>query len=417
MRAGVARASARAAVLRALADPAVSTLVGDGPVSLIAAGKAAAAMAEAALSTPLAVRDALAVGTHAEHAPGGRIEWHEAGHPFPDERSMAAAARALALASRVPTDGCLLVLLSGGASALLAHPAGGLTLSDKRAAVRALMLGGADIHALNTVRKHISAIKGGRLATACPGRTVTLAVSDVVGDDLAVIGSGPSVPDPSTWSDVAAVLEPFGDQPALAPVVALCRRGLAGEIPDTPKPGDPRMAGVSARVIGGRLDAMAGASVEAAARGYRVLTIDEPVVGDARTVAPQWLERALTLAGAMPGPAAITSGGETTVTVTGAGRGGRNQEFALALADHLAHLGRPAVAASIGTDGIDGPTPAAGAVVDGTTLGRASELGLDPPRAFLDRNDSFAFFSALGDLIETGRTDTNVGDLQVLLLG
>lgn len=417
MRAGVAQASARAAVERAVADRSVRAALGDGPVSVVAAGKAAAAMADAALGTGLFVDAVLAVGTHAGHQPRGRVEWHEAGHPFPDDRSVAAAARALALAARVPVEGCLLILLSGGASALLAHPADGLTLEQKRAAVRALMLGGADIHALNTVRKHISSVKGGRLAAACAGRTVTLAVSDVVGDDLAVIGSGPGVPDPSSWQDVADVLEPFAGEPALAPVAALCRRGLAGEVPGTPKPGDPRLAKAVARIIGSRRDAMAGAAAEAEARGYRVMHIEEPVTGEARTSAPAWLDRALALAAGGSGPVAVIAGGETTVRVTGAGKGGRNQEFVLALAERLAALDRPVVAASIGTDGIDGPTPVAGATADGTTLRRAADAGLAAPAAYLDRNDSYAFFSALGDLIETGRTDTNVGDLQVLLLG
>lgn len=412
----MARASARAAVRRALADPSVRRLVGDGPVSVVAAGKAASAMAAAAGESGLVVREVLAVGTHAGDGLAPGVEWHTAGHPFPDERSMAAAGRALAVARGVPPDGCLLVLLSGGASALLSRPCDGLTLAEKQAAIRRLMLGGADIHALNTVRKHLSAIKGGRLAAACPGRTVTLAVSDVVGDDLAVIGSGPGVPDPSTWADVARILEPWLGDAALAPIVALCRRGTAGEVDDTPKAGDPAMARAAALVIGSRADAVAGAAAEAASRGYHVVPIAEAVTGEARDAAPAWLRDAAARAAGVPGPVAVISGGETTVRVTGTGRGGRNQEFALALAGGLAALGRPAAATSVGTDGIDGPTPVAGAIADDTTTARAAAAGLAPPETYLDRNDSYAFFQALDDLIETGPTDTNVGDLQILLI-
>ena len=338
------------------------------------------------------------------------------GHPLPTAASEDAGRRALALADSIRPDETLLVLVSGGASALLAVPADGVTLDDKRATTNQLLRAGADIYALNTVRKHLSAIKGGWLAARTRGLCRTLVISDVVGDDLSVIASGPTVADASTFNDALDVVKRFGGAAAFpAAVVARLRRGAAGAVDDTPSPGDPRLARTTTTVIGSRRDAMAGAADEAARRGYRVIRIDDAVTGEARSVAAPRLQRALAQGGSGSRPVCIISSGETTVHVTGSGKGGRNQEFALAAAPLLATVDAPVALASAGTDGVDGPTDAAGAIVDRTTLTRASAAGL-PPDRFLSDNNAYAFFHALGDLIHTGPTGTNVGDLQVILL-
>jgi glycerate 2-kinase len=338
------------------------------------------------------------------------------GHPLPTAASEDAGRRALALADSIRPDETLLVLVSGGASALLAVPAEGVTLDDKRVTTNQLLRGGADIYALNTVRKHLSAIKGGWLAARTSGSCRTLVISDVVGDDLSVIASGPTVGDASTFDDALDVLSRFGGAAAYpAAVVERLRRGAAGAIDDTPSPGDPRLARTTTTVVGSRRDAMTGAAEEAARRGYRVVRIDDAVTGEARSAAPPHLQRALARAGSGPRPVCIVSSGETTVHVTGSGKGGRNQEFALAATPLVATVDAPVALASAGTDGVDGPTDAAGAIVDRTTLARASAAGL-PPERFLSDNNAYAFFHALGDLIHTGPTGTNVGDLQVILL-
>lgn len=384
---------------------------------MIAAGKAASEMAGAWLDArTFRTEAALVVSTHRSAPLPEHVEFHTAGHPVPDERSVRAADRALQIARGVPEDDALVVLLSGGASALLARPIGGISLDDKQQVVRAMLRGGADIHALNTVRKHMSSIKGGRLAEACRGRTVTLAISDVVGDDPAIIGSGPAVPDPSTWRDAWDALNayvPRAQQPET--VRRLLEAGVEGRVRETPKPTNPVGARVEARVIAGRADAMQGARAAAERLGYNAIVIDEPVTGEARVAASAWFESLLSRR-PVGAPTCVISSGETTVRVQGSGRGGRNQEFALALVERLAAPGVSAWLASAGTDGIDGPTEAAGAIVDATTKARAEQLGLDRG-AYLDDNNSHAFFAALGDLVVTGPTGTNVGDLQILLSG
>jgi hydroxypyruvate reductase len=313
-------------------------------------------------------------------------------------------------------DDVLLVLLSGGASALMAAPVEWLSLSDKRETTDRLLREGADIQALNTVRKHLSSVKGGRLAAMASGRVVTLAVSDVVGDDPSVIGSGPTVADPSTFGEALGVLERFGGAAAYprSSVIHL-ELGARGERPETPKPGDPGLAGAVTHVIGGRHDAMRGAAAEAATRGYRTMVLRAPVVGEARQAAGPHVAEIGDLVMRAGRPLCVVSSGETTVRVTGSGLGGRNQELALAMTEWLTALA-PAACASVGTDGIDGPTDAAGAVADSETLERARRAGLASPAAYLDDNNSHAFFESLGDLIRTGPTGTNVGDLQVFLL-
>lgn len=353
-------------------------------------------------------------------APVGRLEPFLVGHPQPNEESVRAGRRALELARGLGPGELLVVLLSGGASAGLAAPLDGLTLEDKGAAADALMAGGVAIDGLNCVRKHLSSIKGGRLGVAAGGRSLTLAISDVVApvaDDPAVIGSGPTTPDPTTYADAMALCRSPAVQPRMpASVVALLARGQRGELPETPSPGDARLAAATFRIVGSREDAVAGARREAERRGFAVATLSEPVIGEARAVGPPHVRAVARLAGGMPRPACVVSAGETTVRVVGTGRGGRNQELALAAAPELVSRFDAAVFASIGTDGIDGPTDAAGALADTTTVRRAAALGLGPPAHYLDTNDALEFFDPLGDLVRTGPTGTNVGDLQVVLI-
>jgi hydroxypyruvate reductase len=278
------------------------------------------------------------------------------------------------------------------------------------------------------VRKHLSAIKGGQLAAACPGSVVTLVVSDVVGDEPSAIGSGPTVPDATTFADALQALERYGGT-AVYPstIVQRLLDGSNGVVPETPKPGDPRLARSMAHVIGASRTAVAGARAAAEALGYHVHVIEEPVTGEARAAGQGLVETASRLRPPLDAaravavredaPLCILASGETTVQVVGAGWGGRNQECALGMVRRLNTFGRRAVGASVGTDGIDGPTDAAGAIVDTTTLSRAMTAGLDAPERYLDNNDSYRFFDRLGDLIRTGPTDTNVGDLQVILVG
>lgn len=348
------------------------------------------------------------------------FEAYAAGHPLPDGGSLAAGLRALAWAASLGPEDRLLVLLSGGASAMLAVPVAGLPLAAKAAATATLLAAGVEIGPLNTVRKHLSALKGGWLAASTRADVLTLAISDVVAppqEALSVIGSGPTVPDPTTFADALRVVTAAGVDRALPVEVRdVLERGLAGQLPETPKPGDSRLARSRARIIGGRTEALAGAAEAARARGYAVAVIGEPVVGEARDAGVRLVHAAREVAQRLGRPACILAAGETTVRVRGAGRGGRNQELALAAAQALAAIGEPAVFAAVGTDGIDGPTDAAGALVDTTTLARARAAGLDPPAKVLADNDTYRFFDRLGALVRTGPTGTNVGDLEVLLL-
>lgn len=365
------------------------------------------------------VRQALVIAP-ASGFPGDGHDWScerlVGDHPVPSTRSHRAAERALALADGIPRDGLLLVLLSGGASSLMAAPAHGLTLDDKRRTTDLLLRAGADIQALNTVRKHISAIKGGQLAARTQAPVLTLAISDVVGDDASIIGSGPTVADATTFADALGVLDRFGGRARFpAPVVQRLSDGAGGTLEETPKPGDRRLTSTIWRLVGSRFDAMEGAAREARARGYVVKVLDEPIVGEARAAGRAYVDRLRSGEG-HDRPLCLVSSGETTVRVGGSGRGGRNQEVAASVAEHLPALDRLVVFASCGTDGVDGPTDAAGATVDSTTVARAAAVGLTAS-AFLDANDTYHFFRPLDDLILTGPTGTNVGDLQVCLVG
>ena len=424
--AGLESARADRLVAAALASPPADLAAAPG-LRLAAAGKAAVAMARALGGwAGDRLRGGVIVapdGSGDVEPPFAGVELIRASHPSPDARSEAAARRLLAEAASAARDGVpLAVLLSGGASSLAALPSEGLRLEDKAETAGLLMRAGAAIDELNTVRKHLSAIKGGRLAAAA-GRSVTLAISDVVApvaDDPSVIGSGPTVADPTTFREALAIVARFrvGDRVPAAALEVL-RRGAAGEIDETIKPGDARLATSEYRVVGNRLDAVAGARQAAEARGYTVAEIAEPLTGEARAAAGWLMQVAASLAGEVSGPVCLIAAGETTVHVRGAGRGGRNQELALcaALAARgVRELGRPFAVASAGTDGIDGPTDAAGAIADHETLDRALAAGLDDPRDYLEENDTYRFFDPLGDLIRTGPTGTNVGDLQVVLI-
>jgi glycerate-2-kinase len=392
------------------------------PLFVVAAGKAAWPMAHAlAAIDGDAIRAGLIAGPRAGSVQlPGRFESFEAGHPAANAASVAAAMRALELARAASEeDAALVVLLSGGASALLAAPVQGVTLAEKVGASRALMRAGIAIDGLNCVRKHLSRIKGGQLA-ATAARSMTFAISDVHGpipDDPSVIGSGPTVADPTTFDDALAILRGVDGIPES--VREHLERGARGEVAETVKPGDERLARAAYEIIATRTLALEGAAQLATALGYAVFVMDEPIEGEARKAAPDFLIRARRLASQSPGRACVLAAGETTVTVRGDGLGGRNQEFALSLVPEMAGIAnsvRTSLVASAGTDGIDGPTDAAGAIVDSTTLERARHAGLDW-ESTLAANDAYHFFQPLGDLVMWGPTGTNVGDVQMLLVG
>jgi glycerate 2-kinase len=378
---------------------------------VVGAGKAAARMAtgcEAALGAGrvrglVIVPDGCAV-------PLESIEVRLASHPVPDARGAAATEELCRLAGG--GDEPAISLISGGASSLLVRPRPPVTLAEKMEANRLLLASGAEISEFNTVRKHLSAVKGGGLLRVIRGRPIlTLALSDVVGDDPSIIGSGPSTPDPSTFADAYLILERYGLTERVAPAVReLLRRGARGEVAETVKPADPEAAGVESIVVGSNRLALTAAAAEARRLGYEPLLEPTPVVGDTSDAAHRWLQRVRNRVEGRRRCAIV--GGETTVALRGRGRGGRNQEFALALAKPLD--GAALALLSAGTDGIDGPTDAAGAFVDGRTFERALAVGLDVGAALTD-NDSYGFFDRLGDLLRCGPTGTNVMDIKLAL--
>ena len=393
---------------------------GRGGVRVVAAGKAAGAMMRAALAAGVMVERGLIASTHWVGEWPASIATVRAGHPIPTEASEAAGRAALDLAREAAADESLLVLLSGGASALLAAPAAGVTLPDKQAATKLLLDAGASIDELNAVRKHLSAVKGGGLAATARCEVVTFALSDVVGpvrDNPGVIGSGPTAPDTSTWEEALSVVTRRGVLARLPHAVRLrLEAGARGEIAETPKPGDPRLARATWHLIGSRADAMDVARNAAIDRGFSTITIEAAIVGEARDAGPAFVARALEVSRRLPRPVCVIGAGETTVRVIGRGKGGRNQELALSVVAALDAVREPAAFLSVGTDGIDGPTDAAGGLVDGTTLARARDLGVDLDASLAD-NDAYHALDRLGDLVRTGPTDTNVGDLQVLVIG
>jgi len=385
------------------------------PTLVVGAGKAAARMAAACeevlgaatVHGEVIVADGCDRDTEA-------IRVTEAGHPLPDRRGEAATRRIIKMV-QTPRMGGILCLISGGASSLLVQPRLPVRLQDKIATTQLLLESGADIGELNCVRKHLSVVKGGGLARLVGGQLTSLLVSDVVGDDVGTIGSGPTAPDPTTFADAWNVLERYHlTERVPSEVRQLLSDGRNGQIAESLKVDSPEAALCSNLIVGSNRTALEGAAEAARSLGWAVAIEANPVVGDttraARKFGAMLAERAHRTAGT---PLCVLAGGETTVTVTGPGRGGRNQEFALVLAQEVAGL--PIAVLSAGTDGVDGPTDAAGAFGDGTSLQRARALGLDPGAA-LAANDSYSFFAALGDLFRCGPTGTNVMDIKVALL-
>ncbi len=344
-----------------------------------------------------------------------RIEANESGHPVPDLRGEQGAERIAAIARDAQADDLVICLISGGASALLPLPAAPVTLEDTQATTRLLLECGADIHEINCVRKHISAIQGGQLARlAYPAAMLALILSDVIGDDLDVIGSGPSVADRSTFAQAKAVFEKYGIWSKAPPLV---RERITANAQETPKPGDRAFDRVQNLIVGSNRLAVEAAARQARDLGFRTMVLSSMVKGEAREVAHVYaaIAREIRTAGQpLRPPACVIAGGETTVTIRGRGLGGRNQELALSAAIDIAGLDDVAIL-SAGTDGTDGPTDAAGAIADGTTRSRAAAKGLDAA-THLAGNDSYHFFEALGDLIKTGPTGTNVADVQIILV-
>ncbi|MGH6982045.1 MAG: glycerate kinase type-2 family protein [Stellaceae bacterium] len=375
----------------------------------VGAGKAAAAMARAVEDRWRGDLSGLVITRHGYGVRCDRIEVIEASHPVPDAAGMDAAKRVLAAVQGLAADDLVLVLASGGGSALMALPATGIGLADKQDVTRALLKSGATIGEINCVRKHLSAIKGGRLAAAAfPAPVVTLAISDVVGDDPSVIASGATMPDPTTYEDAAAILRKYH----IVPPPAVARR-LADAGDETPKPGDPRLARSEYRLIATPKQSLEAAARAARAAGVTPIILSDSLEGEARAVAAEQAALATSKAGTAT-PLVLLSGGELTVTVRGQGRGGPNTEFILALALALEENGQiHALAAD--TDGIDGTEDNAGAMCDPATRTRAADAKLDLASS-LANNDSYGAFAALGDLVVTGPTRTNINDFRAILI-
>jgi glycerate 2-kinase len=387
---------------------------------VIGVGKAGAAMAmalEAMLGDRL--RGGHIIVKYGHGGPVTRVTLHEAGHPIPDESGVRATRTLIDFVKDRGPHELLICLISGGGSALSPAPVEGISLAEKQEVTRLLLGCGATIHEINALRKHISQIKGGQLARlASPAMLITLVLSDVVGDALDVIASGPTVPDTSTFADCLDILRKYQllDNVPLA-IRRHLEAGASSVIPETPKPGDAVFAHTQTVIIAGNLQALEAASQQATALGYHPLILSSAIEGETREVAKVHAgiaKEVLASGHPMTVPACILSGGETTVTLHGQGQGGRNQEFAVAMALEIRDRTGIAVLSG-GTDGTDGPTDAAGAVADWTTCARAEQLGLHP-RLALEHNDAYPLFERLGDLLITGPTQTNVMDVRVMLM-
>lgn len=389
-------------------------------VLIVGAGKATAAMAQV-MEEVLGddIDKGLISVKYGHTASLKRIRTIEAGHPIPDAPGQRASSEIMGLVRRAGKNDLIIVLLSGGGSALLPLPAQGLTLKEKQKTSDILIGCGATIHEINAIRKHISAIKGGRLAQAAfPAHVATLILSDVVGDDLDVIASGPTVPDASTYGQCKEIIDRYGVARRLPrTIVDHLKKGLEGAIPETPKPSSRQWRHVHNQIVGSNKEAISAAAIKAKTLGYAPLILSSRIEGETRTVAQVHgsIAREILASGhPLPAPACLLSGGETTVTIKGDGLGGRNQEFALAASLDI-HGKSHIVVLSGGTDGTDGPTDAAGAVADHTTVQRAGQAGLNA-RRHLENNDAYPFFKKLEDLLITGPTYTNVMDLHILLV-
>jgi hydroxypyruvate reductase len=399
----------------------VVDLNGVGQIVVVGLGKAGAPMA-AAVEEILGDRISrgVVVTKYGHVQPTRTIRVHEAGHPVPDEAGIAGAQAVLDHVKGLGSRDLALVLISGGGSALTPAPVNGITLAEKQALTKALLACGADIREMNTLRKHISRIKGGQLArAAAPARVFALILSDIVGDPLDAIASGPTVPDPRTYADALGIVDKYNlRQEIPASVRAHLEAGAAGRIPETPKPDDPLFARVKSVMVASNIQALEAAKAEAQRRGFQAMILSSFIEGETREIARMHAALALEVRASgnpLKPPTCLITGGETTVTLKGKGKGGRNQEFALAAAMDIAGV-PDVVILSAGTDGTDGPTDAAGALADGDTLPRATALGL-VPRAALDGNDAYPFFAHLGDLVMTGPTRTNVMDVRLVLVG
>ena len=392
-----------------------------GEVVVVGCGKAAAPMAA---TVEEIVGDRIGRGVvvtkYGHVKPTRLIRVHESGHPVPDDAGIAGAHAVLDHLRGLGPNDLVLVLISGGGSALTPAPVEGITLAEKQALTKALLACGADIREMNTLRKHISRFKGGQLARAAqPARVMTLILSDIVGDPLDAIASGPTVPDPTTYADALGILDKYrirGEIPAA--IRNRLEAGARGEVPETPKPDDPLFARVRNLIVGSNIQALEAARSEARALGLTPMILSSSIEGETREIARMHAAMARevrTSGNPVKPPACLISGGETTVTLRGSGKGGRNQEFVLAAALDIAGLPQTVIL-SAGTDGTDGPTDAAGAIADGETCARALAAGLKP-RAALDTNDAYPFFEKLGDLILTGPTKTNVMDVRLVLVG
>lgn len=389
-------------------------------IFVVGAGKATAPMAKALedLLGPRLYRGVINV-KYGFTEPLSRIKTVEAGHPLPDAEGVRGTAEILRLLEEAGERDLIFSLISGGGSSLLPHPAQGVTLEEKQALTQALLDSGATIREINTVRKHISAAKGGWMAKAAsPATVVNLMLSDVVGDPMDAIASGPFVPDPSSYAEARDVLRKYKLEHLSKTILDHILDGVSGRIPETPKPADPCFKRVYSLIVGSNILALKAAQKKARELGYQAFILSSMLEGEAREIArihTAIAREILKSANPLSAPACVISGGETTVTIRGNGLGGRNQEFSLAAAGNLSDLPPRVVILSAGTDGNDGPTGAAGAVVDPFTLRRGEKAGM---RAvdFLDVNDAYHFLEETRDLLITGPTNTNVMDVQLILV-
>lgn len=389
-------------------------------IVVIGTGKAGASMAKA-LEDILATRitTGLVAVKYGHVEPLEIIELVEAGHPVPDENGITAATRILKLATEADEKTLVICLISGGGSSLLPLPVDGVSLADKQETTKVLLACGATIHEINSIRKHLSVIKGGCLARATyPATLITLILSDVVGDDLDSIASGPCVPDSRTFADCMTILKKYDIHNRIPNnVLSYLRAGVAGQVPETPKQGEVFFDKTFNVIVANNFNALLNAKKKADSLGFNTLLLSSMLEGETREVAANHIAIAAEIQKngfPLKTPACILSGGETTVRIKGTGKGGRNQEFVLASALRMADM-KNVVVLSAGTDGNDGPTDAAGAVANDSTLIRAQQLTLNPEQ-YLDNNDSYNFFDKLNDLYKTGPTNTNVMDLRIILV-
>ncbi len=390
-------------------------------IYVVGAGKAGAAMATAIEEIlPDEITEGAINVKYGHLAPLKKIKIHEAGHPVPDEAGVSGTQKIMSILNQAKEDDLVICLISGGGSALLPLPAAGISLKEKQDLTGKLLACGADITEINTVRKHISQIKGGQFARlAAPARLITLILSDVVGDPLNSIASGPSVPDSSTFQQVLNIFKKYNLESDISDTIKQhIQNGLTGKISETPKPGDSIFNKTQNVIIANNFQAVSAAKQKAEALGYNSMILSSAIEGETREVAKIHTAIAKEIAASgnpVKAPACVISGGETTVTLQGNGKGGRNQEFVLAAALNLACLDS-VVILSAGTDGTDGPTDAAGAICDGQTITRAEKSNLDAEK-HLNENNAYPFFEALNDLVKTGPTNTNVMDLRIILVG